>query len=171
PPDLDAILADRGYAVRTPTAVQAAAVPTVLERLGTAPPHRVRVEEALGDDWFSAYCAAEGYEGDNASARRVILGRITGPTAYASADVNGERTAVGLGVLEGDWLGVFCMATRPDCRRRGAASAVLHRLAEWAAGRRATRMYLQVMDDSARARALYAGAGVGGRDGDPCRRR
>jgi ribosomal protein S18 acetylase RimI-like enzyme len=42
---------------------------------------------------------------------------------------------------------------------RAPAPAVLHALAEWGRAYGATRMYLQVMENNAAARALYAGIG------------
>jgi GNAT superfamily N-acetyltransferase len=51
------------------------------------------------------------------------------------------------------------MGTRPEARRRGAATAVLHALAAWAAANGCPRSYLQVEEDNPGARALYARAG------------
>jgi ribosomal protein S18 acetylase RimI-like enzyme len=62
-------------------------------------------------------------------------------------------------VADEDWIGLFCMATRPEFRRRGAATAVLRALAGWGRHQGAARAYLQVMDDNLPARSLYARAG------------
>jgi N-acetylglutamate synthase len=53
------------------------------------------------------------------------------------------------------------MATRPERRRQGADRAVRQGLSTWAAARGATRVYLQVEEGNAGARALYAAAGFG----------
>jgi ribosomal protein S18 acetylase RimI-like enzyme len=73
--------------------------------------------------------------------------------------IDGAPAALGLGVVEGDWLGIFCMTTDPGFRRRGAASAILRTLAIWAQLYDARRAYLQVMDQNTAAQALYARVG------------
>jgi ribosomal protein S18 acetylase RimI-like enzyme len=62
-------------------------------------------------------------------------------------------------VLERGWMGVYSMGTRPEARRRGAATAVLHALARWAVSRGAAHTYLQVEATNDAARQLYIRAG------------
>ena len=76
-------------------------------------------------------------------------------TLYAA----GIPAAVGMGVIEAGWLGIFSMATLPAFRRRGAARAILRTLAVWAQLYDAQYAYLQVMAHNTVAQALYAGAG------------
>ena len=71
----------------------------------------------------------------------------------------GRVAGTGLCAVEGAWAGVFCLATAAEARRRGIGRAVLAGLAAWAAGRGASRLYLQVEAGNAAARALFAGAG------------
>lgn len=54
---------------------------------------------------------------------------------------------------------VLTLATHPDHRRDGFAQSVLSLLETEAARRGATRLFLEVAEDNAAARALYAGAG------------
>ncbi|MGH3692783.1 MAG: hypothetical protein ACRDRX_02055 [Pseudonocardiaceae bacterium] len=46
-------------------------------------------------------------------------------TRYATAVISGRPVAVGRAVADTGWAGVFGMATLPDARQQGAASAVL----------------------------------------------
>jgi ribosomal protein S18 acetylase RimI-like enzyme len=62
-------------------------------------------------------------------------------------------------VVERGWAGVFCMATRPQARRRGLATAVLRCGASWAAGQGARHLYLQVEEKNFPAVRLYTGLG------------
>jgi GNAT superfamily N-acetyltransferase len=80
-------------------------------------------------------------------------------SGYALATLGGEPAAVGLGVCDPPWLGVFSMSTLHSHRRRGAATAILSALAAWGAGRGAGRVYLQVEADNGPARALYLRSG------------
>ncbi|MCL4860725.1 MAG: GNAT family N-acetyltransferase [Caldilineaceae bacterium] len=162
PADLDARLAARGYRSVARTAVQAVALPTIFQQtkpLRLLPTFEVELSEGYDEAWFVAYAAVEHADDAGLPIRRAILQRIAAQTAYASLRIDGSMAAVGLGVLEGAWLGVFCMATAPAFRRRGAAAAILRTLAIWAQLYDAHHAYLQVMDDNAPARALYAGAG------------
>lgn len=87
-----------------------------------------------------------------------LAGRATAPTLVAPSGA-GHAVALGFAVAERGWAGIFGMGTRPEARRQGAASAVLHTLASWAAEQHAPRLYLQVEVDNAPARSLYTGAG------------
>ena len=92
--------------------------------------------------------------------RRRILQRVAPPMAYAQAFQNGRLVGIGLGVAERGWVGVFTMLTRPDARRQGVATAVLHELAAWGGqAQGADRMYLQVMQRNTAALALYGRCG------------
>jgi len=159
PSELDSVLEDRGYWVDAPVLVQTAPLPTVLDSLPSSLAETVTIGAILEDTWFSAYCRAEDASEHGPYRRRDILQRIALPTGYAMLQLDGGPAAVGLGVLEQEWLGLYCMATRPEYRRRGAATALLRSLANWASGRGATRTYLQVTERNLPARALYERAG------------
>lgn len=159
PADLDGILADRGYTRDALTAVQVAPLSTVLARTGPKATALVEIAECLDEAWFSTYCQSEAVGSPAAEVRRGILQRIAAPAAYALLRLEGQPAALGLGVLERGWLGLFCMATRPEFRRQGLAAAALHALAAWGQDQHATCAYLQVMENNAAARAVYARAG------------
>jgi GNAT superfamily N-acetyltransferase len=148
PPQLDPFLASRGYAIDAPVAIQVADLQAIPAADGA------RVEATLTDTWFAA--ASTGRFAAAPSVYRGILERIGPRALFASA---GGGAAVGLGVLDGEWLGVFNMATAKPLRRRGLARAVLSALADAARARGARRVYLQVERDNAPALALYAKAG------------
>ena len=162
PADLDTQLAERGYGADAHTHVQTASLATMLERLPALrhyPAFEVEVSEAFDPLWFDLYCQSEEVSGHAAAMRGAILQRIDALCGYVVLRAHGEPAAVGLGVLEAGWLGVYCMATRPKFRRRGAASAILRTLAIWAQLYDGQNAYLQVMQRNAAAQALYARAG------------
>lgn len=152
PAGLDAALARRGYAVDAPVAILSAGV------AGLALPGRAgvaaRVEDSLGDDWFALSGGRSRFAAVQ-DAYRGILGRIRARAGYALASLDGVPAATALGVCDGAWLGVFSVATLPEFRRRGAATALLCALARWAAALGATRAYLQVERDNRTALDLY----------------
>lgn len=162
PVDLDDQLAARGYGAVARTAVQVAALTTVLAKtppLQQTPTFAIEVAEAFDEDWFAAY--ADFAEEDRAgfATRREIIQRIGAATGFALLRIDDQPAAVGLGVVEAGWLGIFCMGTAPAFRRRGAARAILRTLALWAQLQGAEHVYLQVMNSNSAARPLYASIG------------
>jgi N-acetylglutamate synthase len=114
----------------------------------------VSVAERVTPGWLAAWAATEGRP-DTAATGRLVLATIGPPAGFLAATRDGEVVGVGLVVAERGWAGLFCMATRPEDRRRGVASAVARRAAGWAAGREARQLYLQVEEDNLPALRLY----------------
>ncbi len=98
-------------------------------------------------------------DGARAPAVADLFDRVSLQTAFVTVTVENVDAAVALGVLDGDWLGVFNMATLPQLRRRGAGRAALVGLADWAGQKGATTSYLQVDLDNRPALDLYRAVG------------
>ncbi len=164
PPVLDATLAARGYALVSPTHVSIAPLARILEQtptLRSTPQLEVEVVEEFDDQWFATYAANEAMDAHTAAVRAQILNAIEEPRAFARVDIDGTPAAVGLAVVHGAWLGIFCMATHPALRRRGSARALLRTFAIWGSLYDARTAYLQVSDGNHEAMATYAAAGFG----------
>lgn len=159
PSDLDAVLEERGYRYDAPVVVLTADTAAVSER---TEPGDTDISSEIDEQWIDEYAHAHS---DDAVARSRLMfyGRLLRALPESVAAVVARRqkevVGIGLGVRERGWVGVYAMGTRPEARRQGAARAVLHGLAQWAEASHADRMYLQVEEDNAPARALYAGAG------------
>jgi ribosomal protein S18 acetylase RimI-like enzyme len=159
PTNLDKILANHGYTSDARTAVQTASLETILNRTGANPAHSVAISHSCRESWFDLYCYGEHVSPHTAAARRGILQRIGPHTGFATLQIDGQPAAVGLGVVERGWLGLFSLVTHPDFRRQGAAISLIHALAQWGQAHQAGRVYLQVMTDNAPALTLYARLG------------
>jgi GNAT superfamily N-acetyltransferase len=158
PANLDGVLAERGFGVEAAVHVQTAALDDVLERAAGAVPGPIRVTEHPDPGWLAT--SAELFQrSDSATIRERILDRIGPPVAYALLELDGVAAAVGMGVLERGWLGIFSMGTKQEFRQRGAARAVLTALSGWATHRGADRAYLQVEEANEQGHRLYEGAG------------
>jgi ribosomal protein S18 acetylase RimI-like enzyme len=153
PGDLDDYLADRGYELRTPTLVMCAEIADVLSKL-PEPATAVNISSAPGDDWMDLWWAVDGRGGSAAkAAARQILNR--GRALYAVIPSVGQPTAIGRLALVDDWAGIYCLAVDPAHRRQGLAQATIHALLQKATTLGVNRVWLQVVEANAAARALY----------------
>jgi GNAT superfamily N-acetyltransferase len=105
-----------------------------------------------------------------AQARRSLRGA---PLPDAEVDLGGDASlatgrvlgdggrvvATGIAAYQDDWVGFRSIEVEPTERARGLGLLLMSRLLEWGAERGATTAYLQVLDDNARAFALYDGLG------------
>lgn len=84
----------------------------------------------------------------------------SGPSVWF-ATVPGDEApaAIGRCVVDGRWASFAAVEVDPALRRRGLATTVLAALARRALEEGASAAWLQVEEDNAAARALYAGAG------------
>lgn len=130
----------------------------VASAAGVPPPQRpVAVLGSAASRWLAAWERAEGRR-DAEAHRALVFSRIPAGRAGFALVPGGD--SVGVAIATGDRAcGLFCMATHPDARRDGQATAVLGALAQWARGAGATTLYLQVLAENAAAHALYARAG------------
>jgi GNAT superfamily N-acetyltransferase len=157
PSDLDHALARRGYELGETVSLQVAASEHIA-RHRLAPSLRVDLTEEPDAAWLQLLMRAHGTDADAESAWRLIQ-RVGHPSAYVTAFISDRPAAVGRSVADTGWAGVFDMATLPEARRRGAASAVLAALADWAISQRCSHMYLQVQRNNPDAVGLYRRAG------------
>ena len=84
--------------------------------------------------------------------RPAAVGRLAVPPGVAG----GTGGGVGAGGLSG---GLYCMATRPDARRRGFAFRILQALMREGDAKGVGRYWLLVMASNSGARELYTRAG------------
>jgi ribosomal protein S18 acetylase RimI-like enzyme len=159
PTSLDKILARRGYIRDARTAVQIAPLEIVLTRAQANPIHTIAITETFDDHWLGLYCQGEHANLNTAGVRGSILRRIGPRTGFATLQIADQPAAVGLGVVERGWLGLFSLVTHPEFRRQGRATSLIHALARWGQTHGASQVYLQVMTDNTPALALYARLG------------
>lgn len=151
-------LAARGYASQQPTLVQVAAVADMAQvsaTQGGAEPAEVL---ASPDAAWAGVFTGEGFDPVDGANRVAALTRS--PDAVYGAVREGEATlAVGVAAFGHGWGSVHGMRTDKARRGEGLAARVLTGLARAANERGIARVFLQVEEANAPARALYARAG------------
>jgi ribosomal protein S18 acetylase RimI-like enzyme len=154
PRGLDQILDRRGYLIDAPTLVMTADVAEAVKRRPHTDPFTIVLCDSVDDDWLATLYGGQASVAADVT-RIKILERIEPATIYARVSLSGRSAAVGLGVLEAGWVGIYCVATASDMRRRGAATAVMAALLRSAAEHGAEAAYLGVLEENVAARALY----------------
>jgi N-acetylglutamate synthase len=157
PPDLDDALSRRRYERGGDVSLQTGTSGHIA-RTVSPPSLRVDLERDPSARWFDVSMAAQESATDRAAQWR-LLRRVDGPSAYATAHVRGRPGAVGRAVGDSGWTGIFGMATLPEARHQGAATAVLAALVDWAGSQGFEHVYLQVTLRSAPALRLYRRSG------------
>jgi len=115
----------------------------------------VSLAEEPDDDWLAAYHYRGGSVPD--FARELLVRHDT--VSFASIRRDGRTVAIARGCVDAGWLGLTSVEVAPEYRRQGLATALMDRLAGWAAGHGARSAYLQVDDGNSAALALYARLG------------
>lgn len=147
PEGLDALLEGRGYELVDPTIAMVADLAAPYERDGAD------IAEAPSREWLDLWWSVDGrYDHQLPMAEKILTGVGAG---YASLD----GLAVGRGVPQGEWFGVYAMAVAPEARRRGLGRRVLRALLGWGREQGCQRAYLVVVERNAPARAMYAAEG------------
>ena len=162
PDGLDDVLETHGYEIEEPTLVLTSDTARVVEHTMRDDAREVIVGDGIDEYWVAEYASAYGDDEVGRGRLRAyghLLQRLAPVIGTAVLPVDETPAAIGLGVLERGWTGVYAMGTRREARRRGAATDVLHALARWAQRWGAGRMYLQVEAANDGARQLYTRAG------------
>ncbi len=108
------------------------------------------------DRWWSTL---EGCDESQRDLAAELVWDLRGRCGFASHLVDGEVVATGLGLIEGPWLGMYCLGVGADRRRRGSARRILGALATWGTANAALQGYVCVRDDGSAARSLFEGLG------------
>lgn len=155
PPSLDAALAERGYAREAET--------QVLTHASLAAAPAAHAPAVIADRPTPTWVDRAAHMNGISPARREILGRLLGnilpPRAFAALERERQLLAVGLGVVEGGWLGLFDLVVDPAFRRQHLGRELVLNLLEWGRSLGAERAYLQVAVENEAARRLYTTLG------------
>ncbi len=108
--------------------------------------------------WCRAFVSVRDLEPERAVGLEAAYRNLP-QLALAVAFERSSPAAVGLGVLDHPWIGLFDIATASGAHRRGLGSRVTEALVGWGFERGATHAYLQVEESNGAAGNLYRGLG------------
>ena len=109
--------------------------------------------------WLAAYQNITASSAQAEQLHTLILEGIQADLLLALTHQNIQTVACGLGVLDGQLLGLFDIATHPDFRQRGFARSLVQELCASGTSAGAKTAYLQVQEDNFSAITLYAALG------------
>jgi len=163
PPELDGLLAARGYRLGDRSEVRARPLGPAAPPLPGARVARTAVAIAVRahglEPWLDIFATLGGGSAANRSAHRRVLAAVPGTRRLLALWADGRPVACGMAVLHDAMLGLFDLVTATDSRNRGFGSELLRRALRWGARAGAAEAYLQVLDRNAIAARIYARAG------------
>jgi ribosomal protein S18 acetylase RimI-like enzyme len=149
-PGLDGVLGAGGYEVVDPTLVMTADLAGRSDDLSPDEHSPTSIDDFPSREWLDLWWSVDGRYAEQLDMAGKILTGV--PASYVRL-AGGQ--AVGRGVAQGEWYGIYCMAVAPPPRRRGHGRAVLRTLLAAARRAGALRAYLVVVERNAPARRLY----------------
>jgi N-acetylglutamate synthase len=147
-------LAARGYRPEQPTLVKLGET-TGMRAICVGEP--AQVSEAPDETWKAVFLGP-GFDPADGASRIDLLTR-SGQNRFGAVREGGAALAVGVASFGDGWASVHGMRTAAERRGQGLAGRVLGGLARAAEDRGLTRVFLQVEEPNAPARALYRRAG------------
>jgi len=106
-------------------------------------------------EWMKTYCEIRDFDMSEHEAHLEILERIQDKVLMAVLVVNGIEVACGIGVISGDYFGLFDVVTKESMRNMGYGTKILNGMLSWAKISGAKKAYLQVVSDNHLAISLY----------------
>ena len=125
------------------------------ELTAAGPDAAVAVDASPSDEWCVCKQSWTGQTPQSMTAWLKRAENIPGDLGCAMLRIDGAPAAIGLGVAEEGWLGVFDVTTQPGQRRRGHATRLMEGINAWGADAGARASYLQVQGDNEPAMQLY----------------
>lgn len=152
PPDLEVVLIQRGYILDAPTSVQTRSLMGEAIDVSTNP---VEMEHEVSDDWLNLFCRLSAVHERHRPTIHAMLRSIASQAGFFRLINDGQPAAVGLGVVERGYVGLFDIVTDAQFRNRGLGRLLILNILKWAQTNGAHTAHLGVMLNNAPALHLY----------------
>jgi ribosomal protein S18 acetylase RimI-like enzyme len=154
PENLDKVLAAKEYKADSRTSVQLLELDGVDKALAQS---ALLTEDYA--DWLPAFCKLSNIGGHGEPTLKQLLHNVVPAQCFASICHQGQVVACGMGVLQGQFVGLFDIVTDADFRRQGFGKQLVLSILAWGKHNSAQTAYLQVMLNNEPALRLYSGLG------------
>ena len=119
----------------------------------------VNLEEDLTDEWLdSIYRLSAVAESQRKTLHRILI-NIIPRHCFVSLEAHNQIIACGLGVLQGEHIGLFDIVTDSSFRNTGFGRQIVENILAWGKQNGVQTAYLQVMLNNAPALHLYSKIG------------
>lgn len=156
PPNLDSALDSKGFSKQMVTHFQTIEIE---ECPDFEDYYIVEINESPDANWITAYSTLGNFDSHTLDVRLGIINRIDLKRGFAEIRAGGEIIGIGMGVLDGQYLGLFGIITSEKHRRKGVGLSLSCALLEWGKKDGATIAYLQVEARNTSAISLYSKIG------------
>lgn len=156
PAMLETILEQNGYRLRDEVVTH---VMTANLHDSSPLPDSLDIQTQLNSEWLEAYIKMNAVNSRHHDTLKSILKLIATPCGFALLHHEGEIVAVALGVVDGDWIGIYDVVVSSEHRRKGYARILMSGLLAWGQSQGANQAYLQVVSTNAPAVNLYQSLG------------
>lgn len=152
----DNYLAAKGYRKDSLSQVLSCHLPVKkFSQLSVTGNNDVAIIEKTAAQWLHSYCEISANGTAGFAEHLAILESIDSDVIFAVLQVEGREVACGLGVSDGELLGIFDVCTCQQERGKGYAAELLQGVFEWALERGVQYSYLQVVANNSAAINLY----------------
>jgi ribosomal protein S18 acetylase RimI-like enzyme len=149
PENLEEILARRGYMEKDCTSVQLLDLASVQPEITDA----FRLWPEFSVEWLDTFVKVSA--APTPPTHEEVLRRIVSPTCFGVLVKENRPVACGLGVVEGQHLGLFNIVVAPAERYKGFGRELVTNILTWALQYKAQKAYLQVLANNEPALKLY----------------
>ena len=155
PADLDRILEVSGYQRDAETSVRTVSTGDFDEIDSDI----ISIGDTFSGEWLDRFLDFNGYRSSSRKGFENIMKQIVFQCGFLDLTIDGQYAGCGLGVIEGNHVGLFDIVVAPGYRRRGYGQTIVESLISWGRMNGADTAYLQVMTDNPAAGNLYSRIG------------
>jgi GNAT superfamily N-acetyltransferase len=153
PANLDQILEQRDYKLTAGSLVLTLDIIKIKD-LGTVD-YFTEINERVTSEWIEDFCILNNKNEANKPVMIKMFKNITNKTCFMRLFMDGEVAACGLGVVEGDFIGLYDIVTNKKYRRQGFGTKLVSEIINWGILNGANTAYLQVVRENIPALNLY----------------
>jgi N-acetylglutamate synthase len=151
PAGIDRRLESRGYFNHSTISFQTMDI----TKIPSEPFSEIKIETALNPRWMDEFILMNEFDPMRKPVYVSIMKQLHLPKCLVSLTRDHKTVGVGLGVVEGSYIGLFDIVVDKSYRSTGLGYFIVESILRWGRKIGATTAYLQVLTDNAPAIRLY----------------